>query len=86
MSIAFINVCPSNKYTEEQGKKTMQYYIYHALMIMCLIYIINKYTLNINTSFVFSLIYSMMITAIIWCMLKIPFVNKLTNPLSAFRK
>lgn len=86
MSIAFINVCPSNKYTAEQGRKTMQYYIYHALMIWCLICVVNKYTLDINTSFIFSLIYSMMITAIIWCMLKIPFVNKLTNPLSAFRK
>ena len=33
MSAAFINVCPHTRWTARQGRMTLQYYIYHALMV-----------------------------------------------------
>lgn len=92
MSIAFINVCYYTTETARQGRLTMQYYLYHALIIPPnsaviippLIMIADK--LNIPMSFVSAVIIIIVITIGIGLVLKIPNVKMLTNPSSFFVK
>lgn len=88
MSIAFINVCYYTPWIAHQGRMTMQYYIYHALIIPPnyavilppLIMMADK--LNIPMSFVTAAIITVGITIGTGLLLKIPYVNMLTNPSS----
>ena len=82
-SIAFINACPSNKFFSKQGKYTMQYYIFHALILTCLFVVARKFGLPSNT--IMASAYTLFTTLCIWIGLHIPNVDKLTNPSKFFK-
>ena len=92
MSIAFINVCYYTPWIARQGRLTMQYYLYHALIIPPtsaviippLIMIADK--LNIPMSFISAVIIIIVTTIGIGLILKIPYIKMLTNPSSFFVK
>jgi len=79
MSLAFINICPNKPWFSKQGRFTMQYYIYHALIIPLYLVIVDKY--NLPTSSLFAaLFYIMVITIGIGIASYLPYFNKFTNP------
>ena len=78
MSIAFVNVCYNTSWIAQQGRLSMQYYIYHALIIPPLIAVVCK--LNIPMSFVTAAIIAIGIICIIAVLLKIPYFRMMTNP------
>ena len=82
-SIAFFNACPSNKFLSEQGKYTMQYYIFHALILACLFVVVRKF--GLPSTPVMALVYTVFTTLCIWFGLQIPNVEKLTNPSKFFK-
>lgn len=84
MSIAFINVCPNKPWIAQQGRLTMQYYIYHALAITPLMVIASK--LNIPMSFGSATIYTIVMTIGIGISSRLPYFTKFTNPSSFFKK
>ncbi len=84
MSIAFINVCPNKPWIAQQGRLTMQYYIYHALAITPLMVIASK--LNIPMSFGSATIYTIVMTIGIGIASRLPYFAKFTNPSSFFKK
>lgn len=92
MSIAFINVCYYTPWIARQGRLTMQYYLYHALIIPPnsaviippLIMIADK--LNIPMSFISAVIIIIVTIIGIGLILKIPYIKMLTNPSSFFVK
>ena len=84
MSLAFTTICPTTEWSEKQGKYTMQYYLYHALTIPCLMKVI--IILDLPTSLFAAAIYSFIITIGIGILLKIPYIHKLTNPSSLIKK
>lgn len=92
MSIAFINVCYYTSWTTRQGRLTLQYYIYHALIIPPnsaiiippLIMIASR--LNIPMSFTTAAIITIVITIGLSIVLQIPYVKTLTNPSIFFKK
>lgn len=55
MSISFICVCPTTYFFAKQGKYTMQYYIYHALILYVLFFVVNK--LNFPKTIFVAIIY-----------------------------
>lgn len=83
ISVLFINICPNTSWTAQQGKLTMQYYIYHALIITILMFCVNK--LNIPMSFISATIYTVFIIIGIGIASRTPHFNKFTN-LSSFLK
>lgn len=80
MSIAFINVCYNTPWIARQGKMSMQYYIYHVLIIPPFFAIVDK--LNIPMSFATAAVITLLITIGIIIILRIPYVKMLTNPSS----
>lgn len=86
MSIAFINVCYNTPWIARQGRMSLQYYLYHALIvppnssliIPPLIVIAEKFTPPIT--FVTAVIIIIGTIAVIAVALKIPYVKSLTNP------
>lgn len=84
MLISFINICPVRQWIANQGKLTMQYYVFHAVIIFFFMKCVNRY--NLPTTFFSAVIYSFGITTGIWLLCKIPFIAKLTNPSSLFKK
>ena len=84
MSVAFINVCPNKPCIAQQGRLTMQYYVYHALAITPLMIIASK--LNIPMSFVSATIYTIVMTIGIGILSRLPYFTKFTNPSSFFKK
>lgn len=84
MSIAFISICPSIPWIAKQGRLTMQYYIYHAIIIFVLMKFVTWYCLP--TSFMSAVLYSFSILIVIALFSYLPFFKKLTNPSSFFKK
>lgn len=92
MSIAFINVCYYTPWIARQGRMTMHYYIYHALIIPSnsapiippLILIAAK--MNIPMTFVTAVIIIIGVTLGIALVLNIPYIKMLTNPSLFFVK
>lgn len=82
MSISFINICPVRHWIAKQGKLTMQYYIFHSVIIFFFMICVNRY--NLPTTFFSAAMYSIGVVLIIWLLCKIPFIAKLTNPSSLF--
>ena len=88
MSLAFINVCYKAKWVARQGRLTLQYYIYHALLIPNnstivippFIAIVSK--MGVPMSFATAAIIVIGTTVGIAFVLKIPFLENLTNPIS----
>lgn len=83
MSIAFINVCYNTQWIARHGRLTMQYYIYHALMIIPLMVLVGK--LDIPMSFATASIITTGIVIGLGVVLKIPYIKMLTNPSQFFR-
>lgn len=84
MSIAFINVCYKTPWIARQGRMSMQYYIYHALIVPPLMAIVNKW--NLPMSFITAVVIIMGIAIGIGLVLNIPYIKMLTNPSSFFVK
>lgn len=92
MSIAFINVSNKTPWTARQGRMTLQYYNYHALIIPPnsapimppLILLANK--LGLPMSFGIAAIFTIGITLGLSLVLKIPYISRMTNPSSFFIK
>ena len=78
MSLAFINICPNTKWIAKQGKLTMQYYLYHALVIPPLMVVVT--VLGIPFSLFTAILYTLIITIGIGVILYLPYIGKLTNP------
>lgn len=78
MSIAFVNVCYNTSWIARQGRMSMQYYIYHALIIFPLMSVLDK--MNIPMSFITATIIIIGITLGIGGLLKFSFFRVLTNP------
>lgn len=83
MSISFINICPVRQWIAKQGKLTMQYYIFHAVIIFFFMIGVDRY--NLPTTVFSAVIYSFGIIVGIWLLCKIPFIAKLTTPSSLFK-
>lgn len=92
MSIAFLNACPHTPWIARQGRKTLQYYIYHGLIITpnsALIippFIMIAGRLNMPMYFITAVIIIIGTTFGIGLALKIPYVKMMTNPSSFFVK
>jgi fucose 4-O-acetylase-like acetyltransferase len=92
MSIAFLQVCYNTPWIARQGRMTMQYYIYHALIIPPmsapiippLILIAAK--MNIPMTFYTAVAIIILTTIGLSLILKIPYVKVLTNPSLFFSK
>lgn len=92
MSIAFLNVCSHTPWIARQGRKTLQYYIYHgliippnsALIISPFIMIAGK--LNMPMNFITAVIIIIGTIFGISLALKIPYVKMMTNPSLFFEK
>ena len=88
MSVAFINVCPHTRWTAQQGRMSLQYYIYHGLMVPPnsalimppLIVMAEKVTPPMN--FITATVITTIVIVVIAVALKIPYVKSLTNPSS----
>lgn len=92
MSVAFINVCYHSSWTARQGRMSLQYYLYHALivppnsalMIPPLIAIAEKFTPPMT--FATAVIIIMCTIALIAIVLKVPYSKMLSNPSQFFVK
>jgi fucose 4-O-acetylase-like acetyltransferase len=84
MSLAFINICPKIKWSAKQGKFSLQYYIYHALLISLSFIIIRKTNLPMSLSV--SAFYSFVLIALLGMASYLPYFNKLTNPSSFLKR
>lgn len=88
MSVAFINVCYHSSWTARQGRMSLQYYIYHALLVppnsalMIPPLIMIPEILNVPMTFITAAIIVTCIVGVIAVVLKIPYVKSLTNPSS----
>lgn len=83
MSIAFINIVPNIQWAAQQGKLTMQYYIYHALLIPPLMFVVCK--TGVPVSLFTATLYSIIIIIGIGMASHLPYFRKLTN-ISTFVK
>ena len=83
MSLAFINICPNIPWIARQGRLTMQYYIYHTLIILQFVSIMSK--LNFPMTFLSATIYTAIITISLGIASYLPFFSKLTNPSSLLK-
>ena len=91
MSVAFINVCPHTRWTARQGTMSLQYYIYHALLVPPnsalimppLIVIAEK--LAPPMTIVTAAIIIIAVTVGLSIVLRIPYIKSLTNPSSLCR-
>lgn len=92
MALAFMNVCYKAAWIARQGRMSLQYYIYHALVIPPnaalitppLVAIAGMMGLPMN--FVTAAIIIALITIGLGIVLKIPYIKMLTNPSSFFLK
>jgi fucose 4-O-acetylase-like acetyltransferase len=83
MSLAFINICPNTSWVAQQGKLSMQYYIYHAITILPFISVMCK--LNFPMTFWTAIIYTAIITIILGIASYLPYFRNLTNPSSIIK-
>lgn len=84
MSIAFVNICYRTPWIARQGRMSMQYYIYHALIIFPLMSVLDK--MNIPMSFITATLITTGITLGIGILLRLSYIRALTNPSSLFCK
>ena len=84
MSIAFVNICYNTPWIAQQGRMSMQYYIYHALILFPLMSVLDK--MDLTMSFITATIITIGITLGIGILLKFPYIRVLTTPSSIFVK
>lgn len=78
MSVSFLCVCPDTRFLSKQGRYTLQYYIYHTVIVYFLMIIVRK--LNLPDSALAALVYTIFVTFVIWIFSHFSFFVKLTNP------
>jgi len=78
MSLAFINVCINRPWIARQGQLTMQYYIYHALVLYPFLEIMSKF--GFPLSLLTAIFYTLVITILIGILSYLPNFSKFTNP------
>lgn len=89
---SILNICYNTPWIAQQGRMTMQYYIYHALIIPPmsapiippLILIADKMNIPMTSYTAVAII--IITTIVLSLILKIPYVKMLTNPSSFFIK
>lgn len=84
MSLAFINICPTNTWFAKQGRLTLQYYIYSPIINFSMTII--AIMLNIPFSTITAILYAILEIIILGIASYIPFFPKFTNPSSFFKK
>lgn len=84
MSVAFMNVCYNTPWIAQQGRMSLQYYIYHALIIPPLFLIADK--MNIPMNFYTAVIITIIIALGIGVLLRILYFKMMTNPSSFIKK
>ncbi len=84
MSAAFMNICPKSSWTAKQGKYTMQYYLYHALIVYLFFRGTNRF--NLPISFLSAVVYSILIIAFLGLCSFFPHFSIFTNPSSFFKR
>lgn len=84
MSIAFINICPNTPWIAKQGRLTLQYFIYHAIIVYVLNLVVIK--LRLPTSFFAATVYTLIVVVGLGIASKLSFFTKLTNPSLFFKK
>lgn len=88
MSLAFMNVCYKAPWVARQGRMTLQYYIYHGLLIppnssLIIPPLIALATaLNIPMTFATAVVIIIVTAFLIALALKVPYIKMLTNPSS----
>ena len=86
MSLAFMNVCYKAPWVARQGRMTLQYYIYHALLIPASSNLIIPpliaiaAAMNIPMTFTTAVVIIIGTTLLIAIALRIPYIKMLTNP------
>ena len=84
MSWAFINLCISTSWVARQGRLTMQYFIYHALILPPIMAILDR--LNITYSLLIATVITITITIGLVGASYLPFFRLFTNPSLFFKK
>lgn len=84
MSLAFVNVCYNTPWIARQGRMSMQYYIYHALILFPLMSVLGK--MDVPMSFITATLITTGITLGIGILLRLSYIRVLTNPSSLFCK
>ena len=88
MSLAFLNVCISRPWFARQGQLTMQYYLYHSIIIVCgttpFLILVHKF--GITSLLLIAIIYSIAITIVIGVLSYIPNFKYFTNPSVILKK
>ena len=88
MSLAFLNVCISRPWFARQGQLTMQYYLYHSIIIVCgttpFLILVHKF--GITSLLLIAIIYSIAITIVIGVLSYIPIFKYFTNPSVILKK
>lgn len=79
MCVAFINVCPYNSWMARQGRFSLQYLIFHAILVVCILdcAMVMYHLPNSPLACVF---YSLGTIGVLIAFMKLPFVVYLTNP------
>lgn len=90
MSLAFMNVCYKAPWVALQGRMSMQYYVFHALMTplgntLTPPLIVVAVKMNMPMSFATAVVIVIATAILIAIALKIPYVKMLINPSSLFR-
>lgn len=80
ISIAFMNLVPVLKWTVNQGKYTLQYYIYHAFILLTLV------EFYVPKSLLAAILYIAIIVVVLGTSSHYSIFRKLTNPISSFFK
>lgn len=88
MSLAFLNVCINKSWFARQGRFTMQYYLYHSLIIVwgTTPFMIIMHKFGITSLLLISIIYSIAITIVIGVLSYIPNFKYFTNPSFLLKK
>lgn len=84
MSIAFLNVCYNTPWIARQGRLSIYYYIYHALILFPLMNVVGN--MDISMPFITATIITIGITLGVGVLLKLPYIKELTNPSIFIRK
>lgn len=84
MSIAFINICPNTRWSSRQGRLTLQYYLYHVLIIPPLMVVMGK--LDFPMTFFSAVFFTLVIIIGLGLLSYLPFFRFFTNPSSFLKK
>lgn len=82
VSVCVLRMVPYNEsWLSKQGLDTLFYYVYHPLLIICIDASIGK-VFNLPSSFLAVLVYAVIVTAVIWLLLRLRFFRILPRLIS----